>query len=220
MLDKLLPLALLFSLPLPQAVQAQSGSISVGPLLTCSITTFGCPSGGCCTIDGCCAGGCCANGYTCINEATNPACCPVGDATKCGTVSAPSPGSGTGTGSGSHTCTGIDNCPRDPTVGRGWTCLLGKTCGFSFGECNPCPYIAGGGSGTGSSSDDGSSSGSGSPTSSSGVSDTTPPPTTSSGAVAASTSTSTKSSFGLRSTDARACLPWLAALGVGVVCLL
>jgi len=69
--------------------QAQAGTIAVGPLLNCGITTFSCPGvSGCCTIGGCCGGGCCTNGYTCINEGTAAqACCPVSDPTKCGTVS-------------------------------------------------------------------------------------------------------------------------------------
>lgn len=91
MLDKLIPvLVALFSL-LTQHVKAQSGTISVGPLLTCSITTFSCPGvSGCCTIGGCCGSGCCASGYACINEGTpQQACCSSWDTTKCGTVTPP-----------------------------------------------------------------------------------------------------------------------------------
>lgn len=78
--------ALLLLLPLALHVAAQSGTVAVGPLLTCSITTFACAGvNGCCTIGGCCGSGCCPNGYTCINGGS--ACCPVTDATKCGTVS-------------------------------------------------------------------------------------------------------------------------------------
>ena len=30
--------------------------------------------------------------------------------------------------------------PRNPVRGLAWTCLLGKTCGASYNESNPCPY--------------------------------------------------------------------------------
>ena len=165
-------------LVLPLLVQhtaAQSGTVSVGPLLTCSITTFACPGvSGCCTIGGCCGSGCCPNGYTCINEGTSAqACCPASDPTKCGTASVrfnvmwllgltdnlqPSGSGSSSTSSGSHTCTGIQTCPRDVDVGLAWTCLLGQTCGFSYRQCNPCPYIGGGGSSSSGSSPDSSSS--------------------------------------------------------------
>ncbi|KAK3325773.1 hypothetical protein B0H66DRAFT_137860 [Apodospora peruviana] len=74
-------------------VAAQSGAISVGPLLGCDITTFSCPGAiGCCTIGGCCGAGCCANGYACINKGTSSeACCPSFDPTMCGTVSSVGP---------------------------------------------------------------------------------------------------------------------------------
>ncbi|KAH6712743.1 hypothetical protein BKA61DRAFT_59906 [Leptodontidium sp. MPI-SDFR-AT-0119] len=136
-------------------IQAQDSTISVGPLLTCGLTTFSCPAGGCCTIGGCCGSGCCANGYACINEGTSSeACCPSFDTTKCGTEplpsSPPSP-----SGSGDHTCTAMQACPgiaSDPTSTLGWTCFLGRTCGFSYRECRPCPYLLEIGSGSSTSS--------------------------------------------------------------------
>jgi hypothetical protein len=92
MLNLLLPILFLFSLPIPQ-VKAQVGTINVTPLLSCTLTTFACPGvSGCCTIGGCCGGGCCANGYTCINEGiSQQTCCPASDRTKCGTVTPVSP---------------------------------------------------------------------------------------------------------------------------------
>jgi hypothetical protein len=88
MLNELLPILFLCFLPLLYQVEAQASTISVGPLLSCTLTTFACPGvSGCCTIAGCCGGGCCANGYTCINEGTSEqACCPASDPTKCGTA--------------------------------------------------------------------------------------------------------------------------------------
>src|SRR4051812_38156345 len=87
MFIKISPILLfcLFSIP---EVTAQSGTLSVGPLLTCGLTTFTCPgTSGCCTIGGCCGSGCCANGYACINEGTaDEACCDSFDPTKCGTA--------------------------------------------------------------------------------------------------------------------------------------
>ncbi|KAI1183914.1 hypothetical protein F5B17DRAFT_414322 [Nemania serpens] len=126
--------------------KAQAGTTPVGPLLACDLTTFACPGvNGCCPIAGCCGSGCCALGYACINEGTSDeTCCPTSDPTKCGTVASPS-SSGSGSGSGSHTCTSISNC-RDFSTGDVWTCLLGQTCGFSYSDCNPCPYIGGGSS--------------------------------------------------------------------------
>jgi hypothetical protein len=92
MLSKLSPVLFLCFF-LVRQVLAQSGTISVGPLMSCTLTTFTCPGvSGCCTIGGCCGGGCCANGYTCINEGTSTeACCPVSDTTKCGTAPSVSP---------------------------------------------------------------------------------------------------------------------------------
>ena len=86
MLNNVLSVLFLFFFSIHQ-VKAQTGTISIGPLLSCGITTFNCPGvSGCCTIGGCCGGGCCANGYTCINEGTSAeACCPAFDSTKCGT---------------------------------------------------------------------------------------------------------------------------------------
>jgi hypothetical protein len=197
---KMLSIQLLLLLAIHH-VAAQYSPVSVGPLLTCDLTTFSCPGvSGCCTIAGCCGSGCCALGYTCINEGTSAqACCSVNDPTLCGTKTTVSgslllstshlavpgygaltttlqtptseSGSGSGSGSSSHTCTGIDNCPRDPVRGLAWTCVLGQTCGFSYGDCNPCPYIGSSGS-TGSNDDSSSSSGtaSSSPGSSSGSS--------------------------------------------------
>jgi len=83
---KLLSLQLLVFFLISQ-VAAQYSPVSVGPLLTCDLTTFACPGvSGCCTIAGCCGSGCCANGYTCINEGTSAqACCSVNDPTLCGT---------------------------------------------------------------------------------------------------------------------------------------
>ncbi|KAI0424014.1 hypothetical protein F5Y09DRAFT_336120 [Xylaria sp. FL1042] len=126
-------------LSLAFGAQAQTSTISVGPLLECGLTTFPCPGvSECCTIPGCCGSGCCANGYTCVNEGTSEeACCPAKDPTKCGTPSS----SGSGSDSGSHTCTGISNC-RDSS-GSTWTCLLGQTCEFSYRNCDPRPYIWG-----------------------------------------------------------------------------
>jgi hypothetical protein len=87
MLNKVLPVLFLFFFSIHR-VKAQTSTISVGPLLSCDLTTFNCPGvSGCCTIGGCCGGGCCANGYTCINEGTSAeACCPASDPTKCGTA--------------------------------------------------------------------------------------------------------------------------------------
>ncbi|KAI0965832.1 hypothetical protein F4678DRAFT_312358 [Xylaria arbuscula] len=141
MLTKLLTTSYVV-LPLIHRVQAQAGTTPVGPLLECTLTTFSCPGvSGCCTIGGCCGSGCCANGYTCINEGTSEeTCCPASDPNKCGTAATPS-SSGSNSGSGSHTCTGISNC-RD-SDGSTWTCLLGQTCGYSYRDCDPCPYIGG-----------------------------------------------------------------------------
>lgn len=67
----------------------QSTPISVGPYLSCDLTTFQCSEDvGCCTIGGCCGSGCCPSGYTCINAASGPACCSVYDPTLCGTRTA------------------------------------------------------------------------------------------------------------------------------------
>ncbi|KAE9374300.1 hypothetical protein N431DRAFT_437755 [Stipitochalara longipes BDJ] len=209
MLNKLLPLLFLLFFSIHQ-VKAQSNTISVGPLLSCSLTTFTCPGvSGCCTIGGCCGGGCCANGYTCINEGTSAeACCPAFDSTKCGTAPSPS-SSGSGSGSGGHTCTTIQNCPPDPDSGLGWTCLLGKTCGFSYNECNPCPYIGGGSSPSTSSS-------SGSQPTSSSSSGSSPSSSSASGNIPSSGSSSSASSEFL-SRDGRLRLHWLAAVSFGGV---
>jgi hypothetical protein len=88
MLANLLPILLFLVLFPNHRVSAQANAIGVGPLLSCTLTTFSCPGvSGCCTIAGCCGSGCCANGYTCINEGTSAqACCPVGDPTNCGTA--------------------------------------------------------------------------------------------------------------------------------------
>lgn len=92
MLNTLLPILLLIFFSARQ-VEGQVSTISVGPLLTCGLTTFSCPGvSGCCTIAGCCGSGCCANGYTCIYEGTpQQTCCPASDPTKCGTVTPVSP---------------------------------------------------------------------------------------------------------------------------------
>ncbi|KAI1359164.1 hypothetical protein F5Y08DRAFT_320220 [Xylaria arbuscula] len=197
--------------PLLYHAQAQSGAISVGPLLGCDITTFSCPGvDGCCTIDGCCGSGCCANGYTCINEGTlDEACCPTSDSTKCGTAASPS-NSDSSSSSGSHTCTGISNC-RDSS-GSTWTCLLGQTCGFSYRDCNPCPYIGG--------DSDPSSTFSSTPTSSS----SSTFPSSSLGASVSSSSPSASGSStplpGGCSGGARPAIYWLATVGLVVTWLL
>ncbi|KAI1421580.1 hypothetical protein F5Y12DRAFT_767079 [Xylaria sp. FL1777] len=201
MITKLLTV-LSLSLSLAHQAQAQTGTISVGPLLECGLTTFSCPGvSGCCTIAGCCGSGCCVNGYTCINEGTSDeACCPASDPTKCGTVALPS-SSGSGSDSGSHTCTGISNC-RDSS-GSTWTCLLGQTCGFSYRDCNPCPYIGGDSS----------------PSSTSSFSSISPS-TGSFSSSSPSVSPSSTPSSGGYSGEAKATLYWLAAVGVGFMYLL
>ncbi|KAH7311436.1 hypothetical protein B0I35DRAFT_411630 [Stachybotrys elegans] len=130
----------------PLGIQAQSSTADVGPLLTCDLTTFACPGvNGCCPISGCCGAGCCPLGYACINEGTSDqTCCPTSDPTRCGTVD-PDSDSDSDSDSGSGACIGIDNCPRDPERGLAWTCVLGQTCGWSYGECNPCVPSTGGG---------------------------------------------------------------------------
>lgn len=115
-------------------------------------------------------------------------------------------GSGSGSSSGDHTCTTLQNCPRDPVAGLAWTCFLGQTCGFSYRDCNPCPYIGGGSGSSGGSSGSGSSGG-GSSTSSS----------SSSTRTSSSSSSSSSTSFGHRSREARPGLHWLAAVGLGGV---
>jgi hypothetical protein len=48
---------------------------------------FACPSGGGCCVGACCAGGCCPTLDTCVAVGTSDeACCPVSDATLCGTA--------------------------------------------------------------------------------------------------------------------------------------
>ncbi|KAI3339556.1 hypothetical protein F4824DRAFT_48120 [Ustulina deusta] len=218
MLAKLVTVFSVF-LSLVHRVQTQTSTISVGPLLGCDLTTFSCPGvGGCCTIGGCCGSGCCANGYTCINEGTSEeACCPASDPTKCGTVASPS-SSGSGSGSGGHTCTGVSNC-RDST-GSTWTCLLGQTCGLSYRDCNPCPYIGGGSSPSSTSS---SSSILPSSVSSSISSLSISPSTSLSGSFSSSSpsaSASSTPSSGGCSREVRSTLHWLAAVAVACMCLL
>ncbi|KAI1198869.1 hypothetical protein F5X97DRAFT_298038 [Nemania serpens] len=220
MLSKLLMLLSLYLLIIHQA-NAQAGTIPVGPLLACDLTTFSCPGvNGCCPIAGCCGSGCCALGYTCINEGTSEeSCCPASDSTKCGTIASPS-SSGSGPGSGSHTCTGISNC-RDSSTGQTWTCLLGQTCGFSYRGCNPCPYIGGGGSSpspTSSSSFNNPTTSPGGPSSSStpdASGSSTPSSSSSPGASGSPTP-----SAGHRSQEVNAALYWLVAVGLGFACLL
>ncbi|KAK3390854.1 hypothetical protein B0H63DRAFT_124333 [Podospora didyma] len=206
MFHKLFTILSLLSLSLHQ-VQAQSSSISVGPLLNCDLTTFQCPgTSGCCNIGGCCGSGCCALGYRCINEGTSSqACCNVNDLTKCGTVSTPSPAPGTGTGTGGNTCTQIHNC-RDFN-GKTWTCLLGQTCQLYYRGCNPCPYIGGGGGSSGSSSSSAASGGSATTSSQAGTSSTS----------SSSASTSSSAASGHRLGEAWSILHWLAAVGLGGV---
>ena len=121
--------------------------------------------------------------------------------------------------SGGHTCTGIHNCGPDPENDYlSWTCVLGKTCGFSYGECNPCPYIAGG-SGSPTSIAEGSSptfssegssptvgSGSGSSPTTSGSAGSTPSP--GGGSTKNSASGLREGGFGVG---------WLAAVSLGGV---
>ncbi|PMD60302.1 uncharacterized protein K444DRAFT_390126 [Hyaloscypha bicolor E] len=206
MLNKVLPLLFLFFFS-THRVKAQTGTISVGPLLSCGITTFNCPGvSGCCTIGGCCGGGCCENGYTCINEGTSAeACCPASDPTKCGTAAAPS-----SSPSGGHTCTNVEACAAVTEDGVGWTCVLGRTCGFSYGECNPCPYIAGSGSGPSTVSYAGSSP---STTSYSGSS----PSSVSSPGTSPSPSSGSTTSLGYSSRGSGVGLRWLAAVSLGGV---
>jgi hypothetical protein len=134
------------------------------------------------------------------------------------------PSASSGSGSGGHTCTGIQNCPRDPVAGLAWTCLLGTTCGFSYRDCNPCPYIGSGSSSStasssrsspstssSSGSSPSSSSSAGSSPKSSSASGSSPSPSSSSGSVPSSGSSSPTSS-GYRSREGRLTLHCLAAV--------
>jgi len=144
-----------------------------------------------------------------------------------------SPGSSPDTGG--NTCTAIHNCPRDPVRGLAWTCLLGKTCGFSYNQCNPCPYI---GTGVGSGEDSSDNGPSGSETSSSSdstpsggssgigssgsdfsatISSSSPSVSTSSSGISPSSSSTPVTSSGCRSKKGALKLHFIAAFSFGVL---
>jgi hypothetical protein len=84
------------------------------------------------------------------------------------------------------------------------------TCGFSYGECNPCPYIAGSGSGSSTVSDTGSST---STTSYSGSS----PSSVSSPGTSPSPGSGSTTSLGYRSREIGLGLLWLVTVSLGGV---